>query len=392
MKKILFVALGATLLAVGCQKTEIINPVGDAMNFSTEMGKLTKAGTGDQTTLKAQNFSVWSYYAADDQHTTGDDTHKVYDKIANVEVKFGENNKWGTTEQYYWPGVGKELIFFAVSADETTIGETTFDANGDVDTNSSKVKINEDRNALEVENFEVDEAQPYVDLMVADIVKQHQGDKVVDLNFHHTLAKVEFQFKTITNEDNLVVTVNSLTVADVKTKGTFSTVQRAQTKAGDENVEGGNTEGGNTEGGNTEGGNTEGGNTEGGNTEGGSSNYSGLQTEVGLYWYDQAEPAAFSVRNSDAADEFVLTNDYQTYSTWLVIPQSISTTTVTVNYTIGEKTFDSIFNLYTSGDNALTEWAPNQHVAYRITLAPNLITFNPSVEEWDSPDNLDMIN
>lgn len=367
MKKILFVALGATLLAVGCQKTEIINPVGDAMNFSTEMGKLTKAGTGDQTTLKAQNFSVWSYYATDDQHTTGDDTHKVYDKIANVEVKLGDNNKWGTTEQYYWPGVGKELIFFAVSADETTIGKTTFGANGDVDTNTSKVKINEDRSALEVENFEVDEAKPYVDLMVADIVKQHQGDKVVDLNFHHTLAKVEFQFKTITNEDNLVVTVNSLTVADVKTKGTFSTVQRAQTKAGDENVEGGNT-------------------------EGGSSNYSGHQTEVGLYWYDQAEPAAFSVRNSDAAAEFVLTNDYETYSTWLVIPQSISTTTVTVNYTIGEKTFDSIFNLYTSGDNALTEWEPNQHVAYRITLAPNLITFNPSVEEWDSPDNLDMIN
>ena len=116
MKKIFFVALGATLLAASCQKTEIINHVGDALTFSTGMGKLTKADdAGDMTTLKSQNFSVWAYYAADDQHTNGDDTHAVYGGIDNVVVSFGDNDKWGTTEQYYWPGVGKELIFFAVS-------------------------------------------------------------------------------------------------------------------------------------------------------------------------------------------------------------------------------------------------------------------------------------
>lgn len=364
MKKIFFVAIAATLLAAGCQKTEIINEVGDTINFSSEMGKLTKAGTGDLTTLKAQDFSVWAYYAADDKNTSVDDTYNVYDEIDNVRVTDGTNDKWGTVEQYYWPGVGKELIFFAVSADDVTIGETTYNEAGEVATNTSKVEVNADRSALTIKDFTVAPATPNVDLMVADIVQQHQGDKVVDLDFHHTLAKVEFLFKTITNEDNLTVTVNSLTVGGVKTVGTFSTVQPTQTKA------------------------------EGDYTEGGSSTpaYSGKKTPVGFFWTDQKEPRDFSVRKTDAPASFVLDDDYEVYSSWLVIPQSIATTTVTVNYTIGEKTFDSIFNLYTEGTNPLTEWKANQYVAYRITLAPNLITFNPSVEDWDEANNVDMVN
>ena len=366
MKKILFVAFAATLLAAGCQKTEIINSVrGDAMTFSTGMSKLTKAdNTGDLTTLKAQDFSVWAYYAADDQHTAPDDKWKVYDKIANVKVSDNDAGKWGTTEQYYWPGVGKELIFFAVSADETTIGTTTFDTDG-TETTTSKVKISDDRTSLEIENFEVNNEAPYVDLMIADVVQQHQGDKVVDLNFHHALAKVEFLFKTITNEDNLTVTVDSLSVADVKTKGTFSTVQSTQAKSGDD---------------------TTGDDTTGGGT---TTTYSGTQTEVGFYWTGQDVPKAFSVKNTGAPESFVLTDEYQTYSTWMVIPQGISTTKVTVNYTIGEKTFNSIFDLYTTD---LTKWEPNQYIAYRITLAPNLITFNPSVDDWDPVQNEDRIN
>jgi amino acid transporter len=49
MKKIFYVALSATLLAAGCQKTEVLNPVGEpTMTFTTGMGKLTKAvGTAD---------------------------------------------------------------------------------------------------------------------------------------------------------------------------------------------------------------------------------------------------------------------------------------------------------------------------------------------------------
>lgn len=359
MKKFFYVALAATLLAAGCQKTEIINKVGDSISFSSEMGKLTKAGTNDLTSLKAQSFSVWAYYAGDDKNTAGNDTHKVYDEIANVCVSFGTNEKWGTTEQYYWPGVEKELIFFAVSADAATIGETTFEADG-TETSTSKVTINEDRTALTITEFVVSPDSPNVDLMVADIVQQHQGDKIVDLSFHHTLAKVEFMFKTITNDDNLTVTVKSLEVGGIKTTGTFSTVERPQTKADE---------------------------TTGDQPE--TPAYSGAQTPVGFFWYPEGEGKTFSVKKQGAPDEFVLDDDYETYSSWMVIPQSIATTTVTVKYTIGDKEFESIFDLFTQN---LTEWKSNQYVAYRITLAPNLITFNPSVEDWDEVKNVDSIN
>ena len=368
MKKILFVAFAATLLAAGCQKTEIINHVGDALTFSTGMGKLTKADdAGDLTTLKSQNFSVWAYYAADDQHTTGDDTHAVYGGIDNVVVSYGDNEKWGTTEQYYWPGVGKELIFFAVSADEATIGTKE----------NTKVDIDDDRTYLTVNEFVVNPDEPIVDLMVADVVKQHQGDKVVDLKFHHTLSKVEFWFQTEDTGDDVDVVVKSLKVAGVSTKGTFSTMELPEsvdpeTKAvGDEVVEGeGEGEGENS-------------------NAGGTNNYQGTVNTVGFFWSSLSEPKEFTVANGKYVADAALTTTAVLYSNWLVIPQGIGDKTVEVVYTIGGKPFTSVFPLYTS---SLTQWEPNQYVKYTITLAPNVISFNPSVDDWDDVVGSEMIN
>ena len=73
MKKILFVAFAATLLAAGCQKTEIINRVGDRIGFSTQLDKITKSvGTADaandgEENLLAQDFRVWAYYVQQTQ-------------------------------------------------------------------------------------------------------------------------------------------------------------------------------------------------------------------------------------------------------------------------------------------------------------------------------------
>ena len=352
MKKIFSVALAATLLAAGCQKTEIINPVGNAIGFSSEMNKLTKS-TGDLTTLKSQGFSVWAYYVEDDVHTAVDDKFKVYDNIDNVRVTFDDNSKWGTTEQYYWPGVGKELRFFAVSADAETIGGTT-----DLTT---KVSVDEEtREVLTIKDFTVSKDDPTVDLMVADVVQQHQDDKVVDLTFHHVLSKVEFVFKTISNDDNLKVTVNSISVANISTKGTFTTAEPSTPAT---RAEGDGTTG------------------DGTNTGGTTTTYSGTQNEIDLCWNNLSEPAEFSVSVIDGG-KLELTDTPVTYSTWLVLPQTVGEKFVRVNYTIGEKTFDSNFQLSTT---SVPEWLPNQHVTYTVTLAPNLIKFNPSVDDWDEP-------
>lgn len=83
MKRILFVALSATLLAAGCQKTEIINPVNsNVMTFSTNMSKLTKAGQQDaektgEVNLQEQNFRVWAYCAYEDQNTTAVEMNSI---------------------------------------------------------------------------------------------------------------------------------------------------------------------------------------------------------------------------------------------------------------------------------------------------------------------------
>ena len=362
MKKILFVALAATLLAAGCQKTEIINPVGNPIGFSTGLNKLTKADdatTPDPlATLKTQSFSVWAFYAADDEHTTVDDTNAPYGGIENTPVTFSTTtSKWGTTEQYYWPGVGKELKFFAASADAATIGTKE----------SSKVSISDDRTTMTITDFIVNPSDPTVDLMVADIVQQHQDDKVVDMTFHHALSKVEFIFKTITNEDNLTVVVNSLSVADLATKGTFTTAAPAPTPTpGDEEPE---TPATRADG-----------------DAGATTAYQGAVTEVSMNWTSVTVPQPFNKPLN--AETMTLTNEPQVFSSWLVLPQPIAGKTVTVSYVIGEKPFTSVFKL----DKGLTAWNPNQQIKYTITLAPNLITFNPTVDEWDVPTDIEHQN
>ena len=78
-----------------------------------------------------------------------------------------------------------------------------------------------------------------------------------------------------------------------------------------------------------------------------------------------------------------LTTTATNFCTWLVMPQTISTLQVKIIYVIGKRQFESIFPL---GTEALTAWGANQYVRYTITLAPNKISFNPSVEEWDQYD------
>ena len=109
MKKIFFVAISATLLAAGCQKTEIINHVGgDVMSFSTDMGKLTKAdGTADadnngMTNLKAQVFRVWaSYVEAAAQTGAAADTFNdgMENSLVTYELKDSKDT-WSTDKQY----------------------------------------------------------------------------------------------------------------------------------------------------------------------------------------------------------------------------------------------------------------------------------------------------
>lgn len=390
MKRIFFVALGATLLAAGCQKTEIINPVGgNVMTFSTNMSKLTKAGQQDaektgEVNLQEQNFRVWAYGAYEDQNTTATELNNIYDGIENLDVTYTPANgeipaAWGTAKEYFWPGVGKELKFFAVSDGKAST--------------SSNVTIGTDINSLTVADFEVTPGAYNTDLMVADFVKQHQGDKVVDLKFHHALSKVQFVFKTVATGDATVY-VQDLVVRDLETKGTLNVAPKPA-----ETPENGEENGTQTQ------------------ADGETTTYVGEVTPVKFTWAlptsstslanfeddwttavadtDTDFPANIDGVAATETDKVAMKvtatgTDSQVFTTWLMLPQSIVGKKVEITYLINERKFTSIFPLETT---SLKAWEDNQYVKYTITLAPNLISFNPSVEDWTTPEtNVDYQN
>ena len=365
MKKIFFVALSATLLAAGCQKTEVLNPVGEpAMVFTTGMNKLTKSvGTADADSdgtvnLKAQDFRVWAYADYEDDNTSGVELDQIYDGMENLAITYtettsengeGKLSSWAPAKEYYWPGTGKNLRFFAVSG--VNLGEDLSETEVVVPSISrTETAVTP---SLVVNNFVVDHESPNADLMVADFVCQNQTNKEVALKFRHTLSKVQFLFKTTAASERPVF-VQSLKVENINTKSTL-TVTDAAADAG------------------------------------AAARFAWAAGSAPQAFTDDytTEPADFPTApeyiEGKAADKTALklTTNAEKFATWQVIPQSISGLKVNILYIIGERQFESIFTLSTEN---LTAWAPNQYIRYTVTLAPNVISFVPSVEDWDQYD------
>lgn len=389
MKKIFFVALGATLLAASCQKTEIINQVpGESMTFTTAMSKLTKAvGTADAdqanglVNLQAQDFKVWTYKAFTDE-VNGDVPGQVYDEMEALDVTYG--TQWTTTQDYYWPGTDKSLDFFAVSTKLWPVAEVKDETTGNVTTPAvAGVTVDIEGAGLEiggrkltVSGYTVDASNPNDDLMVAEFVRQHQGmnEKKVNMHFKHALAKVQFRFTTNPGEDK--IEVKSLKVAGLNTTGTLTVTEDGDVAANNGRV------------------------------------------PVKLVWTGHATPAEFTddydgnleLKAPETVTEGETTtvvNNDQEFATWLVLPQVITGKTVTIAYditsTTGTRSFEQTFALtrpaveevkegetvVTEGKEAFAEWKINQVVIYTINLSPNKITFEPSVEDWDPDTNLE---
>ena len=420
MKKIFFVALAVTLLAASCQKTEVIRPAGGpAMSFSTSMSKLTKSvGTSDaegkgQKNLEAQDFSVWAY--ADNScdfsnSTVVDDETGIYDGMENLHIEckspfvdavIGNGTEakpqtpavpaeWSTGKEYYWPGQNKNLKFFAVSADGDWLRKSaTCPVDIDLNDGTGENGIP----TMTIEGFKVehekvmdttDPANPKVkktaaneDLMVADYEIQDQDDKVVDLKFRHTLAKVQFLFKTIETE-GVTVYVQDLVVKDLETTGdlavTFDANGVASFDWGKLPVANSTTLEDFTDDWET----------------------SVITTEAEKVnptdVIDTNFPTLIEGKTPTAKDKIAMKltatggeNDpAQVFATWLMIPQSVEGKKVEITYLINERKFTSVFAL--EGSLPEAKWAENQYIRYTVTLAPNIIKFVPEVEGWDQYD------
>ena len=364
MKKIFFVAIAAILLVAGCQKTEVINqvtPDGEpSMSYAPSMGKLTKAASqAGLQTLQNQDFHLWAYYVEADPNR-GAAANSVYDGMANIKVDYDEG-AWSTNPIHFWPGTGKELKFFAVSANENISTGIYTDGNIVPDVTESS----ENYGGLTINSFTVSPTNPSSDLMVADYLEQDQSTLDVALNFRHALSKVQFLFKNDKaageNPDpntqvwvqhvevKKVANVGSLTVAPTSTSAErFAWVPSATSTF--------------------------------------VADYIG--TAVAATVTDSANDATNYSINPD--NSMKLSATLTEYATWLVIPQDIkkeATATeeaidlqVEIVYVIGTRQFVAKFPLSTS---TLTAWNPNQFIKYNINLSPNIIGFDPTVEEWE---------
>lgn len=410
MKKIFSIALAATLLAAGCQKTEVIglddSKTGPAMTFSTEMKKITKAGEGiDETSnigelpdgnanLQANGFKIWAFadYDLTVNSNNVDTGTRIYDNMNGIQVTYEPATEstpeyWNPGQEYYWPAENRNLMFFAVSAKDNSIPnvkpthgiESPY---GDQDFSKAKLVIND---------FAVDTQTPDNDLMVANFRKQNssQNDKAVNLWFRHALTKVQFVFKTSTNpvdsEGDLIEGVSQVFVQKVEVKGLENKRRLVVDYVSDTTSE----------------------------------DYEAIDISDGasvapihLDWQPLDTPSTadfittwpeteslfpdkFQEENAtqerDAVEDdkksLLLSNTEKIFATWLMIPQKLDDKLMKITYVINKRQFSAMFSLEgpTTG-NRIEAWTENQYVKYNITLTPDKILFDAEVNPWH-PDN-----
>ena len=339
MKNILFVAASAILLAAaGCQKTEVLNqPKGNPITLSAGLNKLTKAADADgKTNLESQGFKVWAFAAYTDA-LNGVEAGKIYDEMDGIDFTYTQSNgQCSTTGVYYWPGKDRDLDFFAFSSSNNEI-DPTFDGEGETTLNRK----------MTIADYIVNHNQPGDDLMVSKFVRTRQNPAdstatkgTVNLFFQHALSKTIFNVYT-TPVENTTVTVDTLSVAGVMTKGTLN-VKDDPSKTPDKN---------------------------------------GVN-DVTIEWADSTLtfPQMFRVMPA-----LSLTAEKKSIATWLVLPQDIQDLNVEVAYTITTNNVPKAFkHTFALSNTTVTEWGRNMVTTYNINISPNVIKFTAGVEEWQT--------
>lgn len=378
MKRIVLLAITATLLAAGCQKTRVfnqVNPEGEPkMTFTPGMNKLTKAADSDGVSnLQSQYFSVWAYADYEDPLNDKDDLDQIYDGMDGAPISYDGKGSWIPNKDYYWPGQDKKLNFFAVSPASV---ENQVEISLIPRTDPSEVQ----NPILYVNDFTVTDGN--TDLMVADFVNQAQNKgetstKQVVLMFRHTLSKVQFLFRTEGSssteegeEKNDDVHVQNIVIADVITQGDLTVAQNtgadATTKPCKATWD------------------ANGGTTTFIEDYAGKDDTADLSSIADIQWIKPRE-------ETQDLTAMKLTSEARPFATWLLLPQSIEGLKLKVLYLMGKRQMESTFVLHTSD---LKRWGENQYIKYTITLTPNKITFTPEVGDWEPKegDNINMGN
>ncbi len=334
--KVILFAGAAVLALAACSKNEVVETNDHAIGFSNYIPK-TVTGRADATfvngndLVSGQEFVVYGYnQKAADFSTTLNPTFmpgvQVTYKGGNTLATAG-NNTYSPTR--YWPKdeANNKLAFYAYYPVSTYVVPTVTAGLGSyavtVDTNPSK----------------------NVDFLVADLVKDQAYSKTdntgaVMLNFKHQLAKVQFLVNTNVTDENTKVTLNSLTVKDVKTTGTLTPAYGTEF----------------------------------------STAWSGLAVPKDFTVYSSAMPLSATAVIKDTAH------------TYLMVPQTLGdevVATVVYTYQTGKdeavtNTVNVKLNDIMSGDAAITSWEKNNYIVYTFTIGLQPIKFAATVSAWDT--------
>ena len=413
MKRIIYSAVAAALLVTSCQKTDVLNVVEDSIDFSTQVGKLTKAdySAPKYQTLTDQGFRVWAvsdFTSA--PHTDG----SIYNDMNGLDVEYKDG--WGFVNKgkYMWPQSGQYLYFYTISSKKSTWLEDIKTGNM-FTTGESVDPVSKLELPLYIVGDEEDADMSLAndDIMVANRIHQHKGTTsekttVVTPNFRHTMTKVEFNFKkgAPTSDAASVATtvvLNKVEISPVVRAGNL-TVEYAianedfafswdpikdndnparsfiYTAPQDAYIENGDDitlvpvynelpEVG-----------SEGEYCKVGNdiyvvakeTVEGVDTFKWTKTDVECSSYSG------KVLNS--------TSDFTNYVTWYMIPQDLEDEqVVTITYEADGKTIVQKFALTVA--EAAKDWTEETCVKYNVTIAPHKIVFKPSVDNWvENPD------
>ena len=445
MKRIVYIATMVALLASSCQKTDVLNVVEDTIEFSTQVGKLTKADAKDYSddkyaTLKEQGFRVWT--VAD--FTLGNDTDgAIYRGMNNLKVIY--NAAWGydpkqTNQKYFWPAANNYLYFYTLSAkDETWLKSldyaTHFVKENIASEGEPEVK---EVTKLDLPLFTVTAAADD-DVMVADYIHQHKADptngKVVKPTFRHTMTKVEFNFKQGTAGTATTSATEATTVIlkGVEIGGYSETAECLVCKGYLDVTYGFNNASNSTPFEWTPSSDAKdvlafaskptelytivkkGGDiilvleaapatavandlyVEESASERKIMKYDGTtwvldetHTKAGGVWTAARTDGKSAVYETLSGKKLEAGDDYYNCATWYMIPQELTINnvakTVRISYVADGKHLSQEFKLSGTTTTPIT-WDEEKCVKYNVTIAPHKIEFNPSVEGWKLYDS-----
>lgn len=221
MKKVLFIAVAASVAFAACTKNEVRSV--ESQQEITYKTISTKAATGY---LTSNNFYSWAWYVSNGETWSSATTKTAY--ISASQIDYDSANKYwkNATVKYYWPKDGGSLTFFAYAENSHLDSKPTYVTC----TSTDGIKIT-DYDFVGTGNMNKD-------LLVASIAankKANPGSTILDdvdwtanpgvpTCFFHVLSSLKFNAKVGGDygKTTTKIELESLSMKNIYTEGTYT--------------------------------------------------------------------------------------------------------------------------------------------------------------------------